>query len=131
MYSPEEYREPLRIHFDCKRLHCPLAALSDPNRSSTMNSTASGHFGLPPCQQAVRSISSEKQFLEAPLSHLVGLASTRFGNRIRRLAKTTRVGRERQFKLPRSLSEKHSLCPGRTDRLFPSQETSNSVIWPS
>ena len=59
-------RKPLRIHFDCKRLHCLLPALSDQNRSSTVNSTASGHFGLPPCQQAVRSFSSEKQFLEAP-----------------------------------------------------------------
>lgn len=61
--------EPLVIHFDCERLHSSLAALSGNNESSTMNSIASGPFFLPPGQQGIRSFSSYKQFLEAPLVH--------------------------------------------------------------
>jgi hypothetical protein len=33
-----------------------------------VNSTTSGHFDLPPCQNRFRSFSSEKQLLEAPLN---------------------------------------------------------------
>ena len=62
----EDYRAPLTIHFDCKRLQSILAALKDQNASSMVNSTTSGHFDLPPCQNRFRSFSSEKQLLEAP-----------------------------------------------------------------
>jgi hypothetical protein len=57
------------IHFDSKRLQSILAALKDQNASSMVNSTTSGHFDLPPCQNRFRSFSSEKQLLEAPYSH--------------------------------------------------------------
>jgi hypothetical protein len=54
------------IHFDCKRLQSILTALKDQNASSTVNSTTSGHFDLPPWQNRFRSVSPEKQSLEAP-----------------------------------------------------------------
>jgi len=57
---------PPTIHFDCKRLRPPLAALKSQNSSSMVNSTTSGHFGLSPCQQRSRSFSPEKQSLEVP-----------------------------------------------------------------
>jgi len=55
------------IYFDCKRLQSILAALKDQNAFSMVNSTASGHFDLLPCQNRFRSFSSEKQLLQAPL----------------------------------------------------------------
>jgi len=63
-------RAPPIIHFDCKRLQSILAALKDQNASSMVNSTTSGHFDLPPCQNRFRSFSSEKQLLEAPFNSI-------------------------------------------------------------
>ena len=64
--APGVFRAPLIIHFDCKRLQSIFAALKDQNASSMVNSTTSGRFDLPPCQNRFRSFSSEKQLLEAP-----------------------------------------------------------------